>query len=824
MTTVSQKQQQQQQQQQKNKTKKKRKSKKKKWKKKNQPIITTTVRTVSELQQQVVNNRIPLKDIEIKTTKQQRQFNATTVTPEQLALHPVVSLMAERYRTKSTPYSRSQQEQQHQHSQHQHLALAIEGGGMRGAVSAGMAAAVCSLGLLETIDSVYGSSAGCIVGAYMVSRQMCVDCYTQVLPAAGPLFACQKRVLRNVGVGYLQDLYRRYMKEPLLFRKKKYDLKTTTSSPSPVWRWPLSKEEKSIAQESLAVSSTEQQQLNNATTTTTTATLPPMNLDGNSSTTTKTTKPSFSFSPGMNISFVIDGIMNGVRPFDMEAFRQNNPYQPLHAVSSTYRNGTFETVAFNANDGDFWDILVEDDTTDDSNTEQQQQQPKRRRRRRSYVTQAVRKILYYATHPILFRARHNRQARPKTTPHATTTTTTAEAVAESILNETLLVRQETATVINNNNNQNKYKGGFFACLESSMNVPGVAVPPLQLLRSKDRQPSEASITDYLQRRSTVANVNNPEQTIYQCFDAFCYEPIPYRSAVASSSSSAAATHVLCLRTRPDVPEVLDTSPKTYETVVAPNYFRKHRLPEVATYFEQQGAQYRYVEDVMTLDEGLVQGCTTGEPVAVPPTTIIPRDDDKEVVDFSTWNKAHLLPLVCKAGVPELPSLTQDKEEVIEAVRNGFVAAFDLLAPIVLSEDDLQQKLPNSYKIAELVFPMDDYLTSSPQQGGPEAILTTPVQIKGDIIQSQPDEDDEAAVPLHWRQRTTSKRKRILDVITKLRRRRRQQEEEEEESLPEEDTNITPSEAILATLPGFQNGRMAHLAGPLLVSSLNNDKS
>ena len=40
------------------------------------------------------------------------------------------------------------------------LALAIEGGGMRGAVSAGMAIAIDELGLTEAFDAVYGASAG----------------------------------------------------------------------------------------------------------------------------------------------------------------------------------------------------------------------------------------------------------------------------------------------------------------------------------------------------------------------------------------------------------------------------------------------------------------------------------------------------------------------------------------------------------------------------------------------------------------------------------------------------------------------------------------
>lgn len=45
------------------------------------------------------------------------------------------------------------------------IGLAIEGGGMRGCVSAGMTAALMSLGLMDSIDAVYGSSAGSLVSA-----------------------------------------------------------------------------------------------------------------------------------------------------------------------------------------------------------------------------------------------------------------------------------------------------------------------------------------------------------------------------------------------------------------------------------------------------------------------------------------------------------------------------------------------------------------------------------------------------------------------------------------------------------------------------------
>ena len=50
------------------------------------------------------------------------------------------------------------------------IALVIEGGGMRGVISAGMALALDELGLVPAFDAVYGASAGAITGAWLLSR------------------------------------------------------------------------------------------------------------------------------------------------------------------------------------------------------------------------------------------------------------------------------------------------------------------------------------------------------------------------------------------------------------------------------------------------------------------------------------------------------------------------------------------------------------------------------------------------------------------------------------------------------------------------------
>lgn len=122
-----------------------------------------------------------------------------------LSHHPVLSVVRERVKTNSKPGRRLKSSS----SDRAHLALVIEGGGMRGAVSAGMAAALSTLDMLDAFDSIHGSSAGAIVGAYLVSRQLCTDVYTDIMPAAGNRFASKRMGMVNFGVDWLDDVIQR---------------------------------------------------------------------------------------------------------------------------------------------------------------------------------------------------------------------------------------------------------------------------------------------------------------------------------------------------------------------------------------------------------------------------------------------------------------------------------------------------------------------------------------------------------------------------------------------------------------------------------------
>ena len=76
--------------------------------------------------------------------------------------HELLRVLGERLRTGSRPGQRTDGLR---------IALAIEGGGMRGTVSAGMALALHELGVMPAFDAVYGASAGAITGAWLVSSR-----------------------------------------------------------------------------------------------------------------------------------------------------------------------------------------------------------------------------------------------------------------------------------------------------------------------------------------------------------------------------------------------------------------------------------------------------------------------------------------------------------------------------------------------------------------------------------------------------------------------------------------------------------------------------
>jgi predicted patatin/cPLA2 family phospholipase len=84
------------------------------------------------------------------------------VVTEDLRTHPVVKILRRRREEGSRPGRRTDGRR---------VALVIEGGGMRGVVSAGMTAAIEQLGLRDAFDEVHGASAGAFNAAFLLAGQ-----------------------------------------------------------------------------------------------------------------------------------------------------------------------------------------------------------------------------------------------------------------------------------------------------------------------------------------------------------------------------------------------------------------------------------------------------------------------------------------------------------------------------------------------------------------------------------------------------------------------------------------------------------------------------
>lgn len=84
-----------------------------------------------------------------------------TMTDDQRG-HPVIQLIRRRRDEGSKPGERTDGRR---------VALIIEGGGMRGVVSAGMTAAIEQLGLRDAFDEVHGASAGAFNAAFLIAGQ-----------------------------------------------------------------------------------------------------------------------------------------------------------------------------------------------------------------------------------------------------------------------------------------------------------------------------------------------------------------------------------------------------------------------------------------------------------------------------------------------------------------------------------------------------------------------------------------------------------------------------------------------------------------------------
>jgi len=102
--------------------------------------------------------------------------------------HPVVQILLRRRSEGSRPGARSDGRR---------VALVIEGGGMRGVVSAGMTSALEQLGLRDAFDEVHGASAGAFNAAFLLAGQAAYLATLYQYGFGDPRFVSLRRALRG---------------------------------------------------------------------------------------------------------------------------------------------------------------------------------------------------------------------------------------------------------------------------------------------------------------------------------------------------------------------------------------------------------------------------------------------------------------------------------------------------------------------------------------------------------------------------------------------------------------------------------------------------
>jgi predicted patatin/cPLA2 family phospholipase len=115
-------------------------------------------------------------------------YRPTVSMTEDLRGHRVVQTLLRRREEGSMPGARSDGRR---------VALVIEGGGLRGVVSAGMTAAIEQLGLLGAFDEVHGASAGAFNAAFLLAGQASYLTTLYLHGFGDPRFARPARVLRG---------------------------------------------------------------------------------------------------------------------------------------------------------------------------------------------------------------------------------------------------------------------------------------------------------------------------------------------------------------------------------------------------------------------------------------------------------------------------------------------------------------------------------------------------------------------------------------------------------------------------------------------------
>ena len=109
------------------------------------------------------------------------------------------------------------------------VALAVEGGAMRGVVSAGMVSALEALGLVDAFDAVYGSSAGALNAAYFLAGQAAFGTRIYYEDINNRRFIDMRRPLVGRPVVNLS-----FLLDDVAVKRKPLDVARVLASPSPL--------------------------------------------------------------------------------------------------------------------------------------------------------------------------------------------------------------------------------------------------------------------------------------------------------------------------------------------------------------------------------------------------------------------------------------------------------------------------------------------------------------------------------------------------------------------------------------------------------------
>ena len=233
------------------------------------------------------------------------------------------------------------------------------------------------------------------------------------------------------------------------------------------------------------------------------------------------------------------------------------------------------------------------------------------------------------------------------------------------------LKSERAVILDMEKGAFSNLGELACCMRASCLLPGVAGPVMNMKSIQDE--------DGNQLQYDMKPRNKFKEDDYEPLaDALLYEPLPYRAAIKEG-----ATHVICLRSRPDGVDVTGKVSLFEKLIIRRFLLRKNSLRKAFEYMKKQYHKRLYAEQVLELNDAA-------------------KDTNRP---YSDTSKPHLLPVAVPPGSPEVTRLETGREAIFEGVRRGFARCYDTLV-----EDPNERG--RGKEIAKLVFP-DDILNYNP---------------------------------------------------------------------------------------------------------------